>query len=501
MVETAVGLLLDVDIGHACVLLMGFFQTVKVETGIVADISFDDLRAEEVTVVGRVIAEKKLSLTAFVHNDEHTAVDHQIHIRAQDVHHLYGTVHFDVLRHIDKESVLCQHRVQRRHRVLFGLGNLTIVLRYQVGMVVCCVAKTLQDDALGQLCLRQRFLVELVIDDKIERSAEVGHIAMEDIIRVDRDVDAVDVQSIVGRKELLHVGVLIALDLARREALPLEVLISLVAQCVERRCAVLSNHLPGLAVEVDILLFCLSHTPASLFTIFSVSLFLDPVIAALLDFLGELRAFGLDDAAIVEHVYDVGLDHVEQTLVVCDDDDGLLRGEELVHTISDDAHSVDVKTGVGLVEDAQLRVEHCHLEDLVALLLTTRETFVDRAARELGIELHDLALLAHEFHEVSSGQRLQALILALSVDGSLHEVDHRYAGDLHRVLEAKEKPLAGTVLRLHLQQVLAVEDGFTLRDGIKRIAGKHSGQRGLTRPVRSHDSVYLAVVDSEVDTF
>ena len=81
-------------------------------------------------------------------------------------------------------------------------------------MVVRRVAKTLHDDALGQLRLRQCLLIELVIDDKIERSAEVGHIAMEDIIRVDRDVDAVDVQSIVGRKELLHVGVLIALNLA-----------------------------------------------------------------------------------------------------------------------------------------------------------------------------------------------------------------------------------------------------------------------------------------------
>jgi hypothetical protein len=46
---------------------------------------------------------------------------------------------------------------------------------------------------------------------------------------------------------------------------------------------------------------------------------------------------------------------------------------------------IDVER-VGLVENRQARFEHCHLEDLVALLLAARETGVDRPVQEILIE-------------------------------------------------------------------------------------------------------------------
>ena len=52
MIKAAVGLLLDIDVGHTCILLVSLLQTIEVETGIVANISLDDLRAKEVTVIG-----------------------------------------------------------------------------------------------------------------------------------------------------------------------------------------------------------------------------------------------------------------------------------------------------------------------------------------------------------------------------------------------------------------------------------------------------------------
>ena len=44
-----------------------------------------------------------------------------------------------------------------------------------------------------------------------------------------------------------------------------------------------------------------------------------PVEAAGLDFLRQFRTGGLDDASLLEDVYDIGLDVVEQTVVVGDD--------------------------------------------------------------------------------------------------------------------------------------------------------------------------------------
>ena len=110
----------------------------------------------------------------------------------------------------------------------------------------------------------------------------------------------------------------------------------------------------------------------------------------------------------------------------------------LVDTVGDDAHGIDIQSGVGLVEDAELRFEHGHLEDLVALLLATGESLVDGSVGEFRIEFYDLALLAHEFHEVGSLQRLLALIRALGVDGRLHEVGHAHARNLHGVLEREK---------------------------------------------------------------
>ncbi len=151
------------------------------------------------------------------------------------------------------------------------------------------------------------------------------------------------------------------------------------------------------------------------------------------------------------------------------------------------------------VEDAQPWLEHGHLEDLVALLLAAGEALVDAAVGELAVELYYLSLLAHELDKLAGVEWLQTLVLALGIDGGLHEVGHRHAGYLDGILEGEEESLAGAVFGLHVQEVLAVEDGFALGNGVERVAGKDGAERGLARTVGAHDGMDLTVADGEID--
>ena len=38
---------------------------------------------------------------------KYTTIDHQVNIRTEDIYYLHRTVKLHILRHIDKESVLC----------------------------------------------------------------------------------------------------------------------------------------------------------------------------------------------------------------------------------------------------------------------------------------------------------------------------------------------------------------------------------------------------------
>ena len=63
MVYTAVSLLLDINVADTTVLVMSLLQTIEVETGILANISLDNLGCEEVFVIGCMVAEEELSLS------------------------------------------------------------------------------------------------------------------------------------------------------------------------------------------------------------------------------------------------------------------------------------------------------------------------------------------------------------------------------------------------------------------------------------------------------
>src|SRR6476661_9797568 len=112
------------------------------------------------------------------------------------------------------------------------------------------------------------------------------------------------------------------------------------------------------------------------------------VVALGLESVGELLAAGLGDLAVDEDVDEVGLDVAQDAGVVGDQQDTLaLALAEAVDALGDDLQRVDVEAGVGLVEHRDLGVEQLELGDLVALLLATRETLVDRALRERRVQV------------------------------------------------------------------------------------------------------------------
>src|SRR5262245_55992793 len=159
-------------------------------------------------------------------------------------------------------------------------------------------------------------------------------------------------------------------------------------------------------------------------------LLLEPGVAPFLELEGELLAAGADDAALDEHVQEIGNDVVEQPLVVRDDDHGALGRAELVDAAGHDPQGVDVEPRVRLVEDRERRIEQRHLEDLVPLLLAARETLVHRPLDELLVDLDEPRLLLHEPEELHRVVLGQAPMLAHGVDRGFEEVDVRDAGDL-----------------------------------------------------------------------
>ena len=156
-------------------------------------------------------------------------------------------------------------------------------------------------------------------------------------------------------------------------------------------------------------------------------------------------------------MHHVGLDVVQEALIVRDDDGGVVRSAQQVDTFGHDAEGVDVEAAVRLVEDGERGLEHGHLEDLVALLLAAGEAFVHAAVHQAVVQLHDLAFLTHQLEEVGGRNRLLATVLAAGIDGRAHEVHHAHAGDLHGVLEAEEDAFAATLFGGQLQEVFALE--------------------------------------------
>src|SRR4051812_13318337 len=119
---------------------------------------------------------------------------------------------------------------------------------------------------------------------------------------------------------------------------------------------------------------------------------LDPGVVALgLEPVGELGAAFLDEATADEDVNVVGLDVAQDARVVGDEQRAGGAGlADPVDAGGDDLERVDVETGVGLVEDRELRLQQLELKHLESLLLATGEALVDRTLLEARVNREPL---------------------------------------------------------------------------------------------------------------
>ena len=89
---------------------------------------------------------------------------------------------------------------------------------------------------------------------------------------------------------------------------------------------------------------------------------------------------------------------------------------------------------------------------------------------------------------------------APGIQCGLQEVGVVDAGDLHRILKAEEHAFPGTLLRRHLEKVLAFVEDFPLGDLIVVAPGEDVGQRALAGAVGSHDGVDFTSLHFQIET-
>ena len=111
---------------------------------------------------------------------------------------------------------------------------------------------------------------------------------------------------------------------------------------------------------------------------------------------------------------------------------GLTQG---IDALGHDLQSVNIEAGISLVQDGQPRLQHRHLQDLVALFLAARETLIQRAIHLLLIHLQQLQFFAEQGDEIHGIHFVQPAILANRVERRAQKVRIADAGNFHRILE------------------------------------------------------------------
>jgi hypothetical protein len=82
VINTTVGLLVDIHIAHTDILRMRLFQTIEIQRGIFTDKSLDDLCGQEIFIVSGMVSEQHFYFGTLFEHDEHTTIHHQVNITA-----------------------------------------------------------------------------------------------------------------------------------------------------------------------------------------------------------------------------------------------------------------------------------------------------------------------------------------------------------------------------------------------------------------------------------
>jgi hypothetical protein len=196
-------------------------------------------------------------------------------------------------------------------------------------------------------------------------------------------------------------------------------------------------------------------------------------------------------------MHKVGHDVVEQPLIVCHHNRGVVGTLECVHPARDDAQGIDVESRVRLVENGQLGLEHRHLQDFVALFLAARKAGIHRTAHHRGVHLDELELLLHHIEKLHRVHFVHPLRAADFIVRSTQEVGVGHARNFHRILKGQKHAALRAHFGRHLEQVLAIVQHFTTGDLVRRVSGQHLRQRALARAIGAHDGMHFTGVHGE----
>ena len=188
-------------------------------------------------------------------------------------------------------------------------------------------------------------------------------------------------------------------------------------------------------------------------------------------------------------MYNIGFDIIQQPLIVRNDDTTCFGSLQFVHTLGYNTQRINIKTGIRFIQNTQLRLQHSHLEDLIALLLTTAESLVYRTVCQFIIQFHHSPLLAHQLQELTGCQCREAFIFTLLVYRRTHKVHHTDSGNLHRILERQKQTFMTAILRTQSQQIFSFKSHRTFRYLKSRIAYQHRRKGTLSGTVGSHNSM------------
>ena len=210
-------LLVHIEVTETHCAGMGFFQFIKIESSIFFCKDLNNLSRKEIYIIHGMITNQQTSLRTFFQHNQHTAVHHKINISTQYVHQLNGFVHHHAFRHIQHKAILGKSSIEGGHTILGSICQLTIILLDQSRILFRQLFQAAKQHSFRQLCLRQSLTIKSIVYYKIKSGTHIRYIALEHFIRIHRNVESVQIQTIIRLEQLAHIRIFILLLFAGRE--------------------------------------------------------------------------------------------------------------------------------------------------------------------------------------------------------------------------------------------------------------------------------------------
>ena len=243
--------------------VVSLLEFIEIKHGILAHEHFHHLRRKEVDIVHGMVTNQHTGLRTIFQYHQQTAVYHEVYIGTEDIHQLNRLVHYHPFRYIQHKAILYKCCIESSDTIFRCICQLAIILLDQLRMFGSQFFQTAEQYTFRKMCLRQSLAIESIVHHEVECCTHVRHIALEHFIRIDRNVETVQVQAVIRSKELSRIGIFIFFLLRCGETKMFKIGKGLCAGCIHHLSAMPTNHGFALRKEVNILLFYFHHSPNS----------------------------------------------------------------------------------------------------------------------------------------------------------------------------------------------------------------------------------------------